>query len=241
MKQSREIALENFLQKRKNKKGVIGAIVCGSYITGNPSKHSDIDIHIIMDEKITRREKGNEIIDGILIEYFINPIRKLQEHMEEDFKKRSKLTAHMLATGKILFDSTGKIQKLKQEGEKYLTKKYIKLSTIQIELLKYHLWDSLDNLEEIYETQGEEFTFAFHNYLHKLFETYANFLQFGDVPIHKTKRFLTDEKDKKKYRINNFPDTKFATLFVQAITSKSKKEQIKIYTELTNHVLKKMG
>jgi hypothetical protein len=36
-------------------------------------------------------------------------------------------------------------------------------------------------------------------------------------------------------------DVKFTTLFVQAMTSKSKKEQIKIYTELTNHVLKKMG
>jgi predicted nucleotidyltransferase len=151
--QTREIALEKFLQKWENKKGVIGAIVCGSYITGNPSKHSDIDIHIIMDEKATRREKGNEIIDGILIEYFINPISKLHKYIEEDFKKGSRLTAHMLATGKILFDSTGKIQKLKQEGEKCLTKKYTKLSTMQIELLKYHLWDSLDNLEEIYEAK----------------------------------------------------------------------------------------
>jgi hypothetical protein len=61
------------------------------------------------------------------------------------------------------------------------------------------------------------------------------------MPIHKIKRFLTDEKDKKKYRIDTFPDVKFTTLFVQAMTSKSKKEQIKIYTELTNHVLKKMG
>jgi hypothetical protein len=32
-KQKWEIALEKFLVKRKNKKEVIGAIVCGSYIT----------------------------------------------------------------------------------------------------------------------------------------------------------------------------------------------------------------
>lgn len=44
--------------------------VCGSYITGNPSTHSDLDVHIILNENVNYRERGNKIVDGLLIEYF---------------------------------------------------------------------------------------------------------------------------------------------------------------------------
>lgn len=42
-----KIALEIFLKEWQDKEEVVGALVCGSYITGNPSKRSDIDVHII--------------------------------------------------------------------------------------------------------------------------------------------------------------------------------------------------
>ena len=67
-----ELALKKFLKNWENKKEVVGAIVCGSYITGNPSNHSDIDIHLLLSSKTKWRERGNVIIDGILIEYFAN-------------------------------------------------------------------------------------------------------------------------------------------------------------------------
>ena len=81
-----EIALQKFLKKWDNRKNVIGALVCGSYVTGNPSKHSDIDVHIILDSKTSWRERGNEIIDGFLIEYFANPIKNHYKYAEEGYK-----------------------------------------------------------------------------------------------------------------------------------------------------------
>ena len=38
-----EIALQKFLKNWKKKKEVIGAIACGSYVLGNPSKKSDVN------------------------------------------------------------------------------------------------------------------------------------------------------------------------------------------------------
>jgi len=104
--QKREIALQKFLSKRENKKEVIGALVCGSYITGNPSKHSDIDLHIILKKDTKRRERGNEYVDGILIEYFANPVSSLTKYFESDYKANKKITIHMIASGKVLFDKT---------------------------------------------------------------------------------------------------------------------------------------
>ena len=236
-----EIALQRFLKKWKNKKEVIGAIVCGSYITGNPSKHSDIDIHILLDSKTSWRERGNEIIDGILIEYFANPIKKHYEYLEEDYKQRRRVNAHMFCTGKVLFDKTGELNQLIKDSKKYLVKKYPKQNKVSVELEKYHIWDMLDNLEEIFEGNGKDFFFIFYNYLNDLFEIYAKFLQFDSLPVHKLRRFLVDEKNKKKYLVSNFPDEEFVKMFVKAINLKDKPKMMKAYQKLTNHVLSKMS
>lgn len=63
-----EKATKIFLQEWENKDYVIGAIACGSYITGRPTKHSDIDLRIILNDEINWRERGNKIVNGFLIE-----------------------------------------------------------------------------------------------------------------------------------------------------------------------------
>ncbi len=236
-----EIALQKFLKKWKNKKEVIGAIVCGSYITGNPSKHSDIDIHIILDSKTSWRERGNEIIDGILIEYFANPLRKHYDYFEEDYTQRRRINAHMLGTGKLLFDKTGELRKLIQDSRRYLVRKYPKQNKIQVELAKYQIWDMRDNLEEVFEEGAQEFFFVYYNHLNGLFESYAEFLRFDSVPAHKLRRLLVNEKDKKKYHIRDFPDKEFVKMFVKAMSLKDKSRMMREYQKLTNHVLDKMG
>lgn len=147
----------------------------------------------------------------------------------------------MFCTGKVLFDKTGELKKLIKDSRKYLFKKYPKQNKIQIELAKYHLWDMLDNLEELFETDGGEFFFVLYNYLNQLFETYAKFLQFDSLPVHKLRKFLVDEKDKEKYHIGDFPDKKFVKMYVNAINIKNKSKMMKEYQNLTKYVLEKMG
>jgi DNA modification methylase len=106
-----EIATEKFLKKWKNKKEVVGAVLCGSYITGNPSKHSDLDIQILLDKQIIWRERGNKYVDGFLIEYFANPLPQNLEYYQSDYQRRKKAHIHMFLTGKILFDKNGDVKK----------------------------------------------------------------------------------------------------------------------------------
>lgn len=234
------IALEKFLKKWRSKKETIGILVCWSYITGNPSKHSDIDLHIFLDPKTPWRERGNEVVDGILIEYFANPIKTHYKYMEEDYKERSKINAHMLCTGKVLLDKTGWVKKLIKDSQTYLKKKYAKLEKSRIELTKYTLRDMSDSLEELYESWSDDFFFVAHNSLYKLLNQYGKFLQFDSLPIHKVRRFLIDEKDKKKYHIRNFPDKIFVKMFISAISIQNKTTMMKLYKKLTSHVLKEM-
>ena len=236
-----EIALHKFLMKWKKRKEVIGAIVCGSYITGDPSEHSDIDLHILLDSKTRWRERGNKIIDGFLIEYFANPIKKHYQYFEEDFKKRTKTNAHMFFTGKILFDKTGELKKLVSDAKKYFFKRYPKQNKIEIELSKYRLWDNLDNLEEVFESNNDEFFFVFYNYLKELFDIYAKFLRFDCVPVHKLKSFLSDERAKKKYCVKDFPDKNFLKMYIKAIKIEDKHKMMKLYKKIIKHVFNKMN
>jgi predicted nucleotidyltransferase len=185
-----ETALQKFIKKWENRKEVTGAIVCGSYVTGNPGSHSDIDVHIILDSGTSWRERGNEIIDGFLIEYFANPARQHDLYAEEDYKSGKRINAHMFCTGRVLFDKTGELKKLVEDSGNYLEKEFPGLSDIEIESAKYHIWDACDNLEEIFESGSEDFFFIFYNDLKDLFETYAKFLQYESIAVHKLRRFL---------------------------------------------------
>ena len=47
-----EEKLSKFLDDFAYKDDVVGVLVCGSYITGNPSNHSDLDVHIILRDDV---------------------------------------------------------------------------------------------------------------------------------------------------------------------------------------------
>ena len=79
-----ETALDKFLVSWKVRKEVTGVLVCGSFVTGKPAPHSDIDLHIVLSESVLWRERGNKIVDGFLIEYFANPPRQIREYFKED-------------------------------------------------------------------------------------------------------------------------------------------------------------
>ncbi|MDR0272764.1 MAG: nucleotidyltransferase domain-containing protein [Clostridiales bacterium] len=57
--------LEIFLADFEYKNDVVGVLACGSFVTGNPTKHSDLDVHIVLDENVNYRERGNKYIDGL--------------------------------------------------------------------------------------------------------------------------------------------------------------------------------
>ena len=96
--------LNKFLEKWKRKGYVEGAILTGSRVTSYFSKYSDIDVYIVLSEKIKWRERGNRIFDGFLIEYFANPPYQIRKYFVEEFKQNKYTTARMFVMGKILFD-----------------------------------------------------------------------------------------------------------------------------------------
>ncbi|NQZ84445.1 MAG: nucleotidyltransferase domain-containing protein [Nanoarchaeales archaeon] len=236
-----EIALNKFMKKWENNKDVTGALVCGSFVTGNPTKHSDIDLHIVLSDKCDYRIRGNEYIDGILIEYFINPPKQYLKYLESDYSNNRKIDSHMFSTGKILFDKNGDVKKLVTLSKKYLKKSFKKTTGVMVEINKYHLWDNCDNLEEVYMRNKSDIYFCYYNYLNELFNVYSKFLGFESISFNKIRRFLVEKKDIKKYNVSEFSDKKFVKKFIKLLDLKEPQVMLKEFKALNEYVLKQMG
>lgn len=235
-----EIALEKFIKQWKTKKYVEWILVCWSYVTWNPSKHSDIDIQILLSDDCEWRQRWNHIIDWILIEYFANPSWQILKEFESEYKLNRRVTAHMFLSWKIYFDKNGQLKTLKNKAKYYYKKKFKKQPKWIVENNKYHIWDMYDNLLEIYNDNWEEFEFFYFNVLKSIFEVYWSFVQFEKIWTHKIRRFLINNDDIKKYNIEKFQDEKFIKLFILAQKLAKRSDMIKNIENLLSHVLESM-
>lgn len=234
-------ALELFLNDWQSRDEVVGALVCGSYVTGNPSERSDIDVHIILSNDVTWRERGNQIIDGFLIEYFANPPGQIRRYFQDDFKKHRTMSMVQFQTEQILFDYTGIINELKLEADAWLEKNYEAIDKTVQEIQKYGLWDALDNVKDCYEQEKGDFIFVYHNASAFLFMEYSQFLQIDTIPIHQIHAYLVDPIYLQKYMKSAFPDERFKQMFLHALKENNAEQMLKSLEALVSYVLQQMG
>lgn len=234
-----EIAAHKFLEKYKNKKSYLGAIICGSYVMGSPSKYSDVDLHILMDDTFDHRERGNKMVNGFIIDYFVNPIKRFEKYVEADRNLRTKYVTHMFKTGKIIDDTDKRVYNLKKELEKEFKKKFPPLKKADVEGYKYFMTDSYKNLEE--KEKEPDFLFVYYHYLNYIRESYLKYLRVEVGSIHNAASYIYDKKKREKYLVEDIKDKKFKTLFKKCLNQDSPVKMLKNVKSLRDHVVKEMG
>ncbi len=232
-----EKALRRFLRDWQNRDEVIGALVTGSYAAGTATRFSDIDIHIVLDDHVTWRERGNVVVDGFLIEYFANPVSQILKYMDEDFKRGRRTDARMFVIGHIIFDKNGAVEELQKQARIKLRKHFPRPNALWIENSKYELWDSLDNLTELNERLSPNFNCSYYFHLARMISIYSFFLGFDTPPFARLYQYLTDGDFRKKYKLENPPDRRFASLIAKCMV----KADFPKLKELTGYVLTRMG
>jgi hypothetical protein len=235
-----EKALDTFLKSWHDHQEVVGALVCGSYVVGSPTPHSDIDVHIVLREGTPWRERGNQIVDGFLIEYFANPPQQIIEYFKEDYADHSQMAVIQFLTGRILFDD-GTIQALKAEAQGWYDKKFPEQPPIVQELNKYSLWDRLDNLQDTADQDAPHFWFAYHNLLNELLRQYCRFTGYPEIKSYQALDILTKQMTRDKYLLPVFPDENFQGMMEQALVESDQAEALRLYERLTQHVLERMS
>lgn len=214
-----------------------GVLIRGSFVSGNANENSDIDLYIISSNDQNWRERGNKLFMGKIIEYFINPIRKIEKYFEKEAQDAHKSAIYMFANGEILVDKNGEVAKLKTLAKNYL-KKPSKIADFDYKNNCYHIWDCFDELESKFNEKAD-IDLSYYNFLNAAFMGYmANTMGFT-VPINKFEKIIKD-KDfcdryfKKSVKFN--PD--FKALAIACLDQKGKNQKIKNAKNLYKFLMK---
>ena len=234
--------LDLFLADFEYADDVVGVLVCGSYITGNPTSHSDLDVHIVLDNKVSNRERGNRIVDGLLIEYFANPSKQILRYFDEDLKAKNFMCQTQFATGKIILDKVGDVKALKLKAKEIISDFYAteKTDLRLSELDKYFLWDMLDDLQDVHENNRADFDFLYFTRLNMLLEKYMNGINrpYNCKSIYGN---IVDFAVREKYLLRELPCEIVKDMIACAITATGQNKKMEAYEKLTAEIMKQIG
>lgn len=234
-----EIALHKFLERYINKPWFEGALLCGSYASGNQNKFSDIDVVIVAANDIGWHEKSNCYVDGFLMEYTINPVYKIEEFMQSGMERHSMIDQNMFAYGVILHDKHGIMKKLRQKSVRDLKKKIKPFSEYSNNFKKYHLWDKYDELQSL-KHDGFHTDLIYWTLVGNLVEAYCDFNCLPHLSLAKIEKILTNKDFAKRYHITQLPDERFTELLMACFNA-NKKEQMVAIEKLYNYVMETGG
>ena len=112
-------ALRSAVELILNRYSVLGIIVSGTIIRGNPDRSSDLDIYVIHNQPF--RQRLQKWFNGIPAEIFVNPPIAVEGYFEEEQAARRPLTAHMLSTGFVVLDLDPVITELQKQARRLLS------------------------------------------------------------------------------------------------------------------------
>lgn len=208
-----EKALNKFIAQYKNNKEVLAILLVGSYAVGNENKYSDIDVYLILDDQAKYRMRGNKLIDGYLIEYFINPYHKVIEYLQEDQKKHRCAMANMLLNCRVIEDKHNIIPDLQKKAKYYNEFKKDK------DLMKYYAcWCAYDE----YKAAPYHHQMLYYICLKYLIEAYLYHHGYPLLPELKLEKIFKDDKYRQKYNLNHFPNNKFNKLVINCFHKPNK-------------------
>lgn len=96
----------------------IGILAAGSIIRGAPDASSDLDLYVI--QRAEFRQRLQKRFNGVFAEMFVNPPTAIQKYFTEEQASRRPLTAHMLATGFVVFQSDPIVSELRAKAAQLL-------------------------------------------------------------------------------------------------------------------------
>ncbi len=115
--------------------------VPGARGEGGPT--SDLDLYVVVSSPT--RQRRYQIIDGIRVELYTNPPWTIRSYVNEERADGTPMTAHMLATGMVLYSRGDTLAILRQEAQDALQQGPAPLSD---EALNWRCYEVIDVAED---------------------------------------------------------------------------------------------
>ena len=224
-----EKALKIFVDKHKKNHNVLAILVSGSFIHSTPDKNSDLDVYVLL-KKAKTRERGNTWINGVEIEYFINPINQVRYYFKTEIGNKAPCTSHMFANCKILYQKDKTLNQLIKEAKTILKKKMLAMKQMDLEFAKYGINDAQKDMEDVYLKND---IFAFFIVANNLLDDCLKiFYKIQRVPKEKPKRMRNHLKQLDKH---------FEQLYSTAVIEQNINKKYRAINKVVNYTEKIIG
>lgn len=222
--------MQAFIKKIKANYGhdLLGILLTGSLSKKILSKNSDIDLFILVKDR-GKRIRGIEIVNGIEVEYFINPPKQLESDMERERAQQKKITLNIFKDGKILYDKNGSLKKLQKKALLILNEKS-DVSEFNIFSFKYFISDYLKDIDD--DLSNKDYIALEYDINLLTLHILEGFCKIKKWPLRKPK-YMREDLLKK--------DRQFARLFENLAKAKRTGGKIRALHRLAKYVLERSG
>jgi len=218
-----ERALAAFTTGMARRRNVVAVLVSGSYVHGRMDANSDLDVFVVTERSATR-ERGNTWIEGVEIEYFVNPVEQIRSYFAEERGAKAPCTAHMFVHGRVLFRRGDVIDELRREAQAVLRCASPSMKKVERELARYHLDDLAKDLDDVHRRRDG---FAFETVARDVLSACLNvFYRIRRFPPGKSKRLAAYLSEH---------DRTFANRFTAATMVRGRKARFTALCELVRH------
>lgn len=219
-----DLLIEDYVGKMAKDYKILGAMLTGSYLTGNMKENSDIDIFFIWEidgESI----RGREFYKSVEFEYFISPEWKYYDMLKNDLTSQE-----IYSKGKIIFDTANIFNNIKLKARELLDSYKPTLSLSDKTDYSFYVETIMKDGIDMLGT-GELENFKFLSGIH--------IPRFCDIIAKLNKKYPIYEK----YAIEELKllDEHLLKLLVCLYQSKSIEEASKNWISLCKYVLKRLG
>ncbi|MEO1448539.1 MAG: hypothetical protein AAFV07_03370 [Bacteroidota bacterium] len=134
-----------YAEELKERPDVLGVILAGSWLDGQPDPNADIDIPVILAPETGTRQRGNTWREGIEIEFLENPPQQIRAYFRQE---ASPHTAHMLAHGQLVWHRDPVVPELIAEAKAIWTAGPPPLSDFARKMMRYRIDDLRKDLAD---------------------------------------------------------------------------------------------
>lgn len=128
----------------------VGVLATGTIIRGGAHSSSDLDIYVVHVAPYRRRIQ--RFFNGVPTEIFINPPSAIRACFAHEDRDGRRLTAHMLATGTVVFQNDPVVDVLRTEAAQWLAKE-TRLSDLERVSARYTI---ASRLEDAFDVLGSD-------------------------------------------------------------------------------------
>ena len=112
-----EKAIQQFVDSYRERPGTIGVFWGGSSCERTPEAFSDVDLFVVTEDYVPR-EAGMSQVYGVTLDYFVNPISRIKQQMEQEIEAIHDYWAiKIYAFSKLLLDVDGQALSLQHKAQ----------------------------------------------------------------------------------------------------------------------------